>query len=169
MIPMRKIIFFLPLLFSCSLHNETLFHFPALQDSLEVFISHIESIPNPYNAPTIINVNIGHSPNNDTLITFIAHYGLVYPVDDQLEMTGQIYGGTRMKNRIVVVHFDDHFTFYDILNTELLNLKENEYDFFRYYRGERFDIKIPPLSRRGYMIKNGALIEVERQRGRYEK
>lgn len=166
---MKRLIFLLPFLLSCSVHNETLFHLPALQDSLETFISCIDSIQNPYKAPTIININIGLSPNNDTLISFIAHYGLVYPVNDKLEMTGQILGGARINNRVVVIHSDSNDTFDDIINTESLDLKEEEYDFFKYYSGALFDVSIPPLSRRGYLINNGTLIEFERQRGKYEK
>ena len=166
---MKKILFLLLFLSSCTPHNEPLFHLSALQDSLETFISCIDSIPNPYNAPTIVNVNIELSPINDTLITFIAHYGLVYPVNDKLERTGQIYGGTIINNRIVVVHVDSDVTFDGIINKGSLNLEENEYDFFRHYRGAWFDVSIPPLSRRGYLINNNDLIEVERRKGKYEK
>ena len=166
---MKRILYLFTLLFSCSQQQNDLFCLPALQDSLETFISCIDSIPNPYNAPTIVNVNIEVSAENDTLVSFVAHYGFVYPVDNNMKMIGQTYGGIRIDSTIVVVHSDSIETVKDLINMELLDLDEEEYDFFKQYNGPSYDVSIPPLSRRGYLIQSGILTEYERRRGKYEK
>lgn len=163
---------FLLLLFitaSCSQQYAPLFRTSSIQDSLEVFISCIDSIPNPYRAPTIINVNIGLDPENDTIISFIGHYGFVYPVDDNLEMTSRVLGGARINDKITVVHLDNGRAFEDIINTASLDLKEEEYDFFKNYSGPQYDVNTYPLSIRRYLLRGGVLTELERQKGLHEK
>ena len=166
---MKKILLVLFITTSCSQHHIPLFRTSSIQDSLELFISSIDSIPNPYHAPTIFNVNIGLDPDNDTIVSFTAHYGLVYPVDSNLMMTSHILGGARIKNRITVVHSDNDSAFEDLINVESLDLKEDEYDFFKYYSGPDYDVNTFPLSIRRYYLLGGELIEIERQRGPYEK
>lgn len=154
---------------SCSQQYTPLFRTSSLQDSLEDFISCVDSIPNPYHAPTVINVIIGLDPDNDTIISFVAHYGLVYPVDNNLEMTSHVLGGVRINDKIAVVHIDKGRAFESFINTESLDLKEDEYDFFKHYSGPEYDVNTYPLSLRRYRFKGGVLIELERQKGLNEK
>lgn len=157
------LLFVLFLIASCSQQYAPLFRASSIQDSLEDFISGIDSIPNPYHAPPIINVIIGLDPHNDTIISFIAHYGLVYPVDDNLEMTSRFLGGVRINDKITVVHLDNERAFEDLINTESLYLKEDEYDFFKHYSGPEYDVNTYPLSIRRYLLQGGVLTELERQ------
>ncbi len=153
----------------CSRQYTPLFRTSSVQDSLEEFISCLDSIPNPYHAPTIVNVIISLGPDNDTIISFVAHYGLVYPVDNNLEMTSLVLGGGRINDKIAVVHIDKGIAFESFINTESLNLKEDEYDYFKHYSGPEYDVNTYPLSIRRYRFQEGVLIELERQKGLNEK
>lgn len=145
-----------------------------LQDTLMSFLVSIDSIPNPYNAPTLYMI-ICERTHEDTTIMFTAHIGLIELVmlDNSIpdSLMFHIKGGCEVDSKIVIVYYDGFASLANIIYEEVLSLEfVKDRDFFKTYRGEREALNLSPLSEWKYkLVNNDRLQLLYKQKGRHER
>lgn len=148
--------------------SKALFYNQALQDSLYCYITNIHTIPNPINAPTVINVLIGLSEKNDTIVSFIGYCGFVYPVDENMEMAGCRLGGYRYDDKYIVVHSDNYSLAKSIIDTDCLVVDKKIIDNLEAQLMQLEGFHLYPISRRVFSVTQNAVTLLQRVKGEYE-
>lgn len=182
---MNRLLFFplLSFLLSCepSGSHASLFFNDALQDSLELYISQVDNINNPYQAPTIMDIWINVEDGNngkelDTLVCISAVYqiggppGHVDPNEDILvSFPCVLKGAGRVKGRMCIIKYINNNTFPELVNEKQLTIPREEYDFFSQYEGPIYDVSISRSSRKYKLDGDNRVVLLEKTIGQFEK
>ena len=139
----RLFVLFLLLLLSCNstrLHSSLFFN-EALQDSLDLYISQVKGIRNPYKAPTIMDIWINVEEDNsnkklDTLVFISAVYRIGGPPgyadsdeDSIISYPCDLKGSGFVKGRMCVIKYINNNTFPTLVNEKRLTLPREKFDF----------------------------------------
>ena len=154
--------FVLFILSSCNRHQDgKLFILDSLQDSLETFImKNKESIVNPYEAPTVGLVTID-TINKDTIITFMANINLIkfVKLNDTDRPLMELQGACMQDGMIIIIYGSKEYP--DIVNYNLLNLDQKDYDYFYSYQGPNKGFELYPISYRRYHLVEGQKLDLQ--------
>lgn len=179
----RLFVLFLLLLLSCNstrLHSSLFFN-EALQDSLDLYISQVKGIRNPYKAPTIMDIWINVEEDNsnkklDTLVFISAVYRIGGPPgyadsdeDSIISYPCDLKGSGFVKGRMCVIKYINNNTFPTLVNEKRLTLPREKFDFFLNYRGPFYDVSISRSSRMYRLDGKNRVVLVEKTRGKFEK
>ena len=154
--------------------QDRIFKSEKLQDTLILFLSSIDSIPNPFGAPTMYMVFFDRI-KSDTIVKFTAYPGLIKTIniDTGLEwdMKEYIIGGCKIASKAVIVYYNGITDFSNIICKDVLSMKfVEDNDFFRTYEGIDHGWKYSPISERRYkLINNDSLQLLYKQKGLHEK
>ena len=152
--------------------QERVFKSDKLQDTLISFLSAVDSIPNPFGAPTMYMVFLDQV-KNDTIVEFTACPGLIKTVDTGLEwdMSEYIIGGRKVTYKAVIIYYSGITDFSNIICEDALSMKfVEDNDFFRTYNGIDYEWRYYPVSERRYkLVNNDSLLLLYKQKGLYEK
>ena len=166
---------------NCNETKSVLFYNNALEDSLELYISQIGDITNPYGAPTIIDIwiNVDSEENNkslDTLVFISASYMVGGPPGYQNSWDGpivsypcEIRGAGWVAGRMCVVKYINNNDFADLVNEAILTIPPEKYDFFSSYDGPNYDVRISRSNRLYCINSKGSVILIEKDVGDFEK
>lgn len=168
---------------SCMGHKPSvpLFYNKALEDSLEHYIFQAGEIKNPYNAPTIIDIWIKVEDMEteliqDTLVFIAASYEIGGPPAFQESVDGPIIpyqctirGACRINGRICVVKYINNTEVPELVNTKILTIPAEQYDFFSSYRGPVYNVRISRSSRLYRISENGSVSLIEKDVGDFER
>ena len=154
--------------------QERIFKSDKLQDTLTSFLSAVDSIPNPFGAPTMYMVFF-ERVNKDTIVEFTAYPGLIKSIDTntglELDLKEYIIGGCRVASKAVIIYYSGITDFSNIICEGALSMKfVEDSDFFRTYKGINPGWKYSPVSERRYkLVNNDSLLLLHKQKGLYEK
>ena len=138
---------------------QKLFYNQALQDSLELYISQIQDICNPYNAPTILDIWINITSDfsgteRDTIIAMSAVYRISGPPGYSESFDGPIIsypcdvvGAGWQNGRMCVVKYIDGNIFPFLVNEGILTIPRKEFDFCYQYDGPSYDVRVSRSTR----------------------
>lgn len=152
-----------------------LFVSETVQDTLISFLSVVDSIPNPYGAPTMY-ILICEKVQKDTIIRFITYPGLIERISldnstskDDLGL--HIKGGCEINSKIVVVYYDGFDDLKNLVNEEYLSKSfVEEHDFFKKYKGDRYEYSYYPISEWSYKLLDSKQLKlIKKQKGRQEE
>lgn len=140
-----------------------------IQDTLNAFVSSIDSIPNPYRAPTNYMV-FCIKEKNDTFVRFIAYPGLIRSLNKD-SLYSDIKGGYKIGTKLVVIYYLGFNNLGDIIHENLLSKKlVEDNDFFKAYKGKDYGWSHYPMSDWSYKLVNkDSLILLYKEKGRNEK
>ena len=144
-------------------HNgsaSVLFYNHALEDSLELYISQVRYIQNPYGAPTIMDIWINVDSDDDgkpqdTLVFVSASYWISGPPgcsqgswdDPIISYPCSTKGAGWVSGRMCVIKYINNYTFSNLVNEALLTIPPKQFDFFSSYDGPIYDVRISRSSR----------------------
>ncbi len=179
----RLFVLFFPLLVSCNStrSNSVLFLNEALQDSLELYITQVKGIHNPYKAPTIMDIWIDVEDDSinkrlDTLVFISAVYQIGGPPgfadsDDDffISYPCDLKGSGLVKGRMCVIKYINNNTFPTLVNEKELTIPREKYDFFLKYKGPIYDVSISRSSRKYRLDGKNRVVLVEKTMGKFEK
>lgn len=144
-----------------------------LQDTLLLFLATNDSIPNPWNAPTLYTV-ICERDHQDTLITFTAHIGFIKRI--LLDQTASedtafyIKGGCEVNGKTVIVYYGNLEKLENIIHEEALSIQFAEtFDFSKKYDIEMYDWALRLPSEWRYKLNNNSLLLLSKRKGGFEK
>ena len=157
-----------------------LFFNRALQDSLELYISQVPEIENPYHAPTIMDICIELRESNersriDTIVSVSAVYEVLLGpiiIDTSCfsgEDVGILLGACVVDGRICVVKKVRTIDVSSIIDEKCLTLPREEYDFFYRYEGPIYDVSISRSTREYQLKSNNQVALVGRTVGVFER
>ena len=136
-----------------------LFYNHSLEDSLELYISQVRDIQNPYGAPTIMDIWINVDSDDDgkprdTLVFVSASYRISGPPGSQDSWDEPIIsypcltkGAGWISGRMCVIKYINNYTFSNLVNEALLTIPPKQFDFFSSYDGPIYDVRISRSSR----------------------
>ena len=113
--------------------SNKIFKIDAINDSLELFSTKIDSIPNSLGCPTLYLIFVEKTVDQDTTMAFWAMTSLVEQValDPSATLTLYIKGACKINDKIYVVYYNGFTELSTIINEGILTLSENEYKVHR--------------------------------------
>ena len=135
-----------------------LFNISSLEKCFEDFITHIDSIPKQRNTPTALNVSIGLTPDQGTLVTFTAYHCPEFPVDIVDDVAEYTLGSFWINGIIVITQTINLDGIKALVNMKRFELKEEEFDYLKLYGGQDYR-ENNLIGRKLYHLIDGTVIE----------